>query len=91
MKNLKGCNNMAKYTLPDFVAHTHGQCEICFTDDVDLFVIPDYLLVCKYCLENNVDICSECGKIWASDAVEFTFTDDGRMICEYCMEELDLE
>ena len=78
-----------KYTMPDFIAHLHGQCDNCGDEDVDLFCVPGYMNLCQYCLENEADICDECGQIWLSDAVEFTETEDGRMVCEYCMEEAD--
>ena len=78
---------MKEYTLPDFEKHDHGECELCYEEDVDLFIIPGYLRVCKYCLENNVDICSRCGTMWASDAIDWTYTDDDQMFCEDCAAE----
>lgn len=74
------------FAMPKFIAQMNGKCEICGDADVDLYCIPDYMNVCKSCLENEMDICDECGQIYVTGSVEFTETDDGQMICEWCME-----
>ena len=79
----------SKYSIPDFVAHMNGKCDLCGEENADLYCIDGYMNLCRHCFENEVDICDECGQIWVSNEVEFTETDDGRMICEYCMEELE--
>lgn len=64
----------------------NSKCEIFQEENVDLYLIPGYLCVCQYCLENEVDVCDGCGSIWVTDAIEWAYIDDGRMLCEECSE-----
>ncbi len=84
---LQLASDLYEYSIPEFEAQDHGTCELCCEEDVDLYIIPGYLSVCQSCLENEVDVCDGCGSIWVSDAIEWTYTDDGRMLCENCAEE----
>lgn len=69
----------------NFKADGHGKCEHCGTEEVDLCCIPDYMWVCKDCLETWMTECDRCGRIWDIDVM--TYTDDGEELCPYCADE----
>ena len=81
---------MSLYSLPKFQEHIRGVCDICRDVDVPLYVFPGYVSVCKFCLENEMDVCCKCGSVWCSDAIDWEECDDG-LICEDCAAEMEDE
>jgi hypothetical protein len=74
---------------PDFEVHGIGECENCHKEDVEICIIPDYMNLCKSCFEDETTLCSVCGQLWISDAIDFYEDEDGNPICEYCYEDTD--
>lgn len=73
-----------------FSADEHGTCERCKAENVELVYVPgdsDAMHLCRACYEET-EICDECGIIYPTDEVEFTYTDDGRTICEWCAQDI---
>ena len=72
---------------PKFESTGFGECDNCFTPDVDVSHDAGIAL-CKYCWENETTRCGICGDVYVSDSLEFYLDEKNDiLICEYCYED----